>query len=322
VNSVAGARESAPPGLRDLWRTRPSVHSAGVWALILALDGLPWPWGEDLLARLFAGVALVNGSRRRRALAWAAHRPGRPTWRLALEASAFRGRWVARSALLGLRGHDDLRRHVVLHGERHLAPAGTGTILLGFHLGPPNTDVALRVAGHPLAWFGHSRHSPAWSRAPWRALRDPGESLSPPDGQRFWPGYLYRARRILLDGGTMYIKADAWKGREFCRVLVPGGAARIMAGWVMLARQTGARVLPVMTHLAGRDQVITIHPPLPRLAPGDAEELAEWRSILRALIAGYVERFPEQCPALAFPDERYVRDPSGERPVKRAGRAR
>jgi lauroyl/myristoyl acyltransferase len=279
-----------------------------VWALIIALDRLPWPLGEDLLAAMFAAVAVVKAKRRRRALAWAAHRPERATWRLALAASAFRGRWVARSALVGLRGGDDLRRHVVVQGEHHLAGHGGGTILLGFHLGPPNTDVALRVAGHRVAWLGHARHSPAWWRSPWAAMADPRESLSPPDGQRFWPGYLYRARRILLDGGAIYVKADAWKGRELCRVLVPGGTARIMAGWAMLARQTGARVLPVMTHLAGRDQVITIHPPLPRPAPGDAEDLEEWRAILAALITGYVERFPEQCAALAFPDERYIRD--------------
>lgn len=307
VGAVRAA--SAAPGLRDLWRNRPAIHSRRVWALVLALDLLPWPWGEDLLAGLFAGVAMVRGSRRRRAFAWAAHHPDRSAWKLALALSRFRGRWVAQSALLGLRDPEQFRRHVIVRGEEHLSGAAGGTILLGLHLGPPNTDVALRLAGHKLAWLGHGRCSRTWSRPAWRALLDPRESLTPPDGEKFWAGYLYRARRILLDGGTIVVKADSWSGRELCRIRVPGGVAFIRAGWVLLHRQTGARVVPVLSHLAGRDHVVTIYPPLPTPAPGDADELREWKDILTALVQDYARRLPEQCPVLAFPGVGHVEVP-------------
>src|SRR5262249_37553433 len=80
--------------------------------------------------------------------------------------------------------------------------APRGTILLGFHLGPANTDVALRILGHPLAWVGCIRKSRAWASREWAPFLAPGENLSPPDEdtQWFWVGYLYRARRILLEG--------------------------------------------------------------------------------------------------------------------------
>jgi hypothetical protein len=288
--------------LRDLWRSRPSIYSRPLWTLMLGLDYLPWPWGEDILARLFAVVALVRTSRRRAARAWASKQPGRRGWRLALGVSAFRGRWVARSALLGMRRPDDFRRRVVVNGEEHLAATGPGgTILLGFHLGPPNVDVALRSRGHRLVWLGSGRTSAAWSRAPWRPFRDPEDNLCPADSRRFWPGYLYRARRILLDGGTIFVMADSWAGREFFSIALPGGSTMIRAGWLSLWRQTGARILPVLTHLDGRVQVITIHPPLPSLKPDDDGGLRGWQDILVSLVEHHVGRFPEQCPVIVFP---------------------
>lgn len=293
-----GARASGISGLRDLWSRRPWNYSRPLWALTIGLDLLPWPWGEDLLAHLFAAVALVRGSRRRATFAWASQQPDRRAWRLAPAVSAFRGRWVARSALLGIRHPDDLRRQVAVRGEEHLAAAG-GAILLGFHLGPPNVDVALRSLGHRVAWLGSARRSRAWSRDAWRPLLDPKDNLCPPDGDRFWPAYLYRARRLLLDGGALFILADSWVGREVFRVPLPGGQPLIIrGGWLNLWRQTGVRVLPVTTHLEGRIQVITIHAPLPTLGPDHANEPSAWLGVLCSLIKDYVRRFPEQCPVL------------------------
>lgn len=299
----AAPRSSAALGLRGLWGDRPAVYSPALWAVMICLDRLPWPRGEDILAALFAAVALA-GRRRRPAVLWASQHPGRRAWLLALAVAAFRGRWVARSALLGVRGPEDLRPRIAVSGEERLAAAPGGTILLGFHLGPPNTDVALRTLGHRLAWLGSLRQSPGWSREAWRPFVDPRDNLCPPDIEGFWPGYLYRARRILLEGGTIFTMADAWAGREAFRVPLPGGtAAVIRSGWLTLCRQTGARVLPVMTHLAGRIQVITIHPALPTSRPDDADRFREWREILGSLMRDYVQRFPEQCPVLAFPAE-------------------
>jgi lauroyl/myristoyl acyltransferase len=300
VSPRAGALASAALRLRHFWGNRPSLYSRSLWALMIALDFLPWPWGEDILARLFAAVALVRGSRRRLALAWASHQPGRQCWRLALAVSAFRGRWVARSSLLGLRRPADLRRQVIVRGEERLGSAPGGMILLGFHLGPPNVDVALRILGHRLAWLGSRRTARAWSSEAWRSFLDPREDLSPPERERFWPGYLYRARRILLEGGTLFLMADSWSGRDLFQVALPGGPAVIRSGWLTLRRQTGARVMPVVTHLEGRTQVITIHPSLPPGADA-ADELRKWQDILSSLMRDYVQRLPEQCPVLAFP---------------------
>jgi lauroyl/myristoyl acyltransferase len=268
---------------------------------MIALDRLPWPWGEDILAGLFGTVALVRGSRRRPALAWASQQPGaRGSW-LALAVCAFRGRWVARAALLGVRSPDALTRRAVIRGEEHLTTAPKGTILLGFHLGPPNVDVTLRILGQKLAWLGSSRSSWVWSSESWRPLSDPRQNLAPPDDDWFWPGYLYRARRILLDGGALFVMADSWVGRPAFPVPLPGGPMIVRSGWLSLYRLTGARVIPVVTHLEGRTQVITIHPPLPTPTPRAADPPATWREIISALVREYVRRFPEQCPVLVFP---------------------
>jgi lauroyl/myristoyl acyltransferase len=75
----------------------------------------------------------------------------------------------------------------------------------------------------------------------------------------------------------------------------------VRSGWLSLRRLTGARVIPVVTHLEGRTQVITVHPALPTPAPRDADPPASWREIITALVSDYVRRFPEQCPVLVFP---------------------
>lgn len=289
--------------LRDFWGKRPALYSRPLWALMIGLDYLPWPLGEDTLAALFALISLVRPSRRRLAFAWARQQSSSSAWRLALSVSAFRGRWVARSSLMGLKSPEDLRRQVIVRGEEHLVPGAGATILLGFHLGPPNADVALRTLGHRLAWLGTSRSARAWSRREWRPLHDPRENLGPPTATAFWPGYLHRARRILLDGGALFIMADSGVGRELFRVPLPGGPAVVRSSWFMLRCQTGARVLPVETHLAGRAQVITILPALPPAGAGGADVLGPWRQILSDMMADYVRRFPEQCPALVFPPQ-------------------
>jgi lauroyl/myristoyl acyltransferase len=321
------AREAAPrgAGLVKLWRDRPLNYSRPLWLIALALDLLPYPWGEETLARLLWIVALVRPARRRPAFAWAAALTGRRSRRLALAACAFRGRWVARSLLIGVRGPRDFARRVVVHGANHLADAsGRGTILLGFHLGPPNTDVALRVLGHPAAFLGTARRSRAWASPAWRALIDPRDTLSPPEEPtRFWVGYLHRARRLLLEGRNLYIMADSWVGRELFRIALPGCELIVRAGWLSLWRQTGARVVPVTARLDGRVQIITIHPPLPAAGREPDAHLGASRAILTRIVEDYVARWPAQCPALIFPPEhaRLAAGPGGVRRPLQLSRA-
>lgn len=290
---------SAVAGLRTFWSARPPVVPRSHWALLIALDVLPWPWGEDLFAAAVMLGGIVRPGRRRRAHTWASAQPGHRPWRLAAALLAFRGRRFARVRLLGRRHPDEVSRHLVIEGEQHLANRPGAAILLGFHVGPPGADLALRIRGHHVTWLGGRRVPPAWSPTPpWQALLDetPVESAN----ERFWAALVVRARRILMDGGKISLTADCGSGREAFRVPLPGRPALIRAGWLFLHRQTGAPVLPVLTHLEGRTQVVTIHPPLPRIPRDGDADLRACQDVLSTLLAEYVRRFPAQCVGLAF----------------------
>ena len=157
---TSSAAESRPWGLARLrvrWRARPPYHSRPVWALLIVLDVLPWPWGEDILAGLFTVVGLARPSRRRAALAWAEALAAARPWRLAAKLCAFRGRWVARTRLLGIRRPDDLRQNLIVEGAEHLTAVSGAAIILGFHLGPPSGDLIFRVLGYPVTFLGGTR---------------------------------------------------------------------------------------------------------------------------------------------------------------------
>ena len=293
---------TAGPG----FQARPEIYSRRAWLFMSALDPLPWPWGEEILAKLFAAKAFMRPSRLRKALAWAGHYPvdGRSRWRLALSCCAHHGRFVARQALLGIRTPDDLRRHVIVEGEVHLTAASTGAILVGFHLGPPGVAVALRAVGHPVTWMGGLRaFRTRWNEA-WHSFRQASDTLTLSRSSASPGGVLYRARRLLLDGGLLYMAAEGGSGRMTFQVELPGGSARIRSGWFVLRRQCAVPVLPVLTHLEGRTQVITICPPLPPPDPDAARDLEVCRVRLTALLEDYVRRFPEQCYALTFSKRR------------------
>lgn len=290
---------TARPG----FQARPKIYSRRAWLVMRALDPLPWPWGEEILAKLFVAKAFIRPSQLRKALAWAGHYPlaGRSRWRLALSCCAHHGRFVARQALLGIRTPEDLRRHVILKGEAHLTAASTGAILLGFHGGSPGVPVALRAVGHRVTRMGgrravRTRWNEAWQR--FRQASDTPLTLS--RGSASPGARLYRARRLLLDGGTLYVPAERGSGREAFQVALPGASVRIKSGWFVLRRQCAVPVLPVLAHLEGLTQVITICPPLPPPDPDQARDLEVCRVRLAALLEDYVRRFPEQCYALTF----------------------
>jgi hypothetical protein len=298
------------PRFRDLgeaWQLRPPHHSRRVWALILALDRLRWPLGEELLARSFVISAFVGRRGRRQALAWAATQPsaGTRTGRMAWSLCANQGRFLARGALVGIRQPEALARHIAVRGEEHLDASGRcGTILIGFHLGPRNAYLALRVAGHALTWVGGQTTSGAWSRPIRDRYQQPGQDLLPPGREHLVSDLtrvrlLYRARRIILDGGRVFIGADG-VGTEAFSLSLPGGPLSIRAGWLSLRGATGAPVLPVLSHMEGHVQVVTIHPPLPAPVNDPAPDLHACRQALGDLLHDYLRQFPEQCPMLAF----------------------
>lgn len=292
------ADRSTRPGLRALWHVRPSYYPRALWALLLTLDLLPWPWGEDILARLFVARAFLRTTRLRQALRWAACQP-RPRWPLALALCAYHGRLVAQACMLGRRGPDELRRFVVVRGGEHLPAPGRPTILLGFHLGAKASDVALKLAGHSFIRLGGPRVSRSWLNEAWSRFLSTSQIVVPIDDTKSLSSALYEARRRLLEGGTLFTLGDG-HGRAAFQLDLPGGPLPIRSGWLALRRHTGAVVLPVLSHLEGRRQVVTVHPPLPAVDPDSARDLHACRAALGQLVQEYVRRFPEQCPSLVY----------------------
>src|SRR5262245_37236152 len=88
--------------LRLAWRARPGSYTPAVWGLILALDRLPWPWGEEIMAGCFAARAFVRRAHLRRALAWARAQCARGSAGPELETAAERS---ARQLALSLCAH-------------------------------------------------------------------------------------------------------------------------------------------------------------------------------------------------------------------------
>jgi len=283
-------------GGTTLSRTRRLVFRS----LLSLLDVLPWPWGEELLAGLFVARAFVGVRRLRAALEWASRQPGsRGRWRLAVALCWHHGRFVGRAALLGLRHPEQFRRHLVLRGEQHLRAVVGATILLGFHLGPPNTAVALQVLGHRVRAMGAKRISRGWAREAWQPFQGPEALLWVP-GDWHRGAAMYQALHVLQGGGTVSLAADGI-GRPAFALPLSGGTVRISSGWLELRRRTGAQVLPVLKHLDGRTLVLTVHPPLPPCASPLEREVEVCREILQRLLDDYVRQFPEQCYSLAFP---------------------
>ena len=270
---------------------------------MIVLNIVPWPWGEDILAGLFTVVGLVRPSRRRAAVTWAGALATARPWCLAAKLCAFRGRWVARTRLLGIRRPDELRQNLIVEGAEHLTAVSGAAIILGFHLGPPSPsgDLIFRILGYPVTFVGWSDRNAAigwWSDA-WRPFVEASPLSFAAGNRKRWPAVLYTARQTLLDGGKIYIMADG-DGTEAFRLPLSAGEWPIRAGWLTLHQLTGAPVLPVLHHLAGRRHVMTIHPPLPALPSDRSMGFEVWRDNLTRLLEDYVRRFPEQCPHLAL----------------------
>jgi lauroyl/myristoyl acyltransferase len=286
--------------IRARWQARPPFCSRLLWALLIVLDRLPWPWGEHVLASIFMVAGLVHPSRRRKAVAWASTQRRDRRWRLAAAVCAATGLWIARWRLLGLRSPDDFRPHVVVEGEEHLGAVRGGAILLAFHLGPPHAELPLTLRGHRIRHLGwHDRTVAAgWWNDAWRPFMASSPLSSLIGDPKRWPAVLYSARQTLLEGGHVCITADGAGQHELFRVSLSGGPLVIRSGWLALHQVTGAPVLPLLARLDGHRHIVTVHPPLPTQEPDPARRLEAWREIVTSLVVDYVNRFPEQCPVL------------------------
>ena len=297
---------SALRGLRVLWNARSRDCSRVTWVALIALRPLPWPWSERILAACFRVKGFVKLRGLRIALASAAAQPGiRNRWRLALALFAYQGRFLARNSLLGIRAPEALARLVTVRGAAHLPGPGQGVILLGFHAGPRLSWLALRVAGVRLTWLG-GRPSALWPPEIRARCFDGHGDLLLSRGVVQSVRLLRRAQMILRDGGTLFVNADG-AGAVAFSVALPGRSVEIHQGWLTLRRLTGAMVLPVLSHLEGDIQIVTLHPPLPSPADDPAVDLEHCRRAISDLLIAYTRRFPEQCVSNAFQRRRDAR---------------
>ncbi len=292
--------ETAPPLVareaRDRAVGRHDDESPWPDRLGRALGLLPWPVGEDLLAGLGLLQVVTRPDRFRRALTWAAAQPpgrrGRLT--LALRLLANHGRFIAQQRLVGVRDPASLRDRVRVTGEEHLAAAttGGGTMLLGFHVGPPSSSLALELLGYPVVTMEDLVYRRSDSPEPGRlsAWRGP----LPRDRQKGGAVALHQARRHLVGHGLVHVLATGPWGAEAFRIPLPGGPVIIRDGWLALRRLTGATTLPLLAHEEGRRRVITIHPPLPPVPPDSREDADACRPILTDVLRSYLRRFPDQ----------------------------
>jgi hypothetical protein len=63
-------------------------------------------------------------------------------------------------------------------------------------------------------------------------------------------------------------------------------------------------VFPVLTHLEGHTQIVTVHPALPPVGPDPDSGGQACRTALRQILEPFVEAHPEQCYSLVFEQRR------------------
>jgi lauroyl/myristoyl acyltransferase len=275
-----------------------------VQALIWCADCLPWPYSEDAIAAAYRLRWLARPVLQQRAMSWARqYRTREPEQRALARALVTNlGRFVAMDSLAGVHHPDVRRRHARIDGEAHLQDAlrRGGVLLLGFHAGPPGGWLQLRLKGYRVMFAGGRSHR-RWARESWRPFLDPADHMkfSESLGLAARAAGLMRARRVLLDGGSVFMTADG-SGTEIFRIPLAGAKVSIRSGWWVLRRETGAAVIPVFGHLEGRTQVVTLHPPLPAAAADAEQDGVACRAMLAQLLEAHVRQYPEQCVGYAL----------------------
>ncbi|QWZ09368.1 phosphatidylinositol mannoside acyltransferase [Nocardioides panacis] len=99
---------------------------------------------------------------------------------------------------------------------------------------------------------------------------------------------LPRLEAWVRDGGLVCLLADRDLSRTSVEVDLCGARARMPRGPALLARRTGAPLLPVTLHYTGDEMTITFSPPVPH-ADGDAGLVAMMQGVADAFTAGLRE---------------------------------
>jgi phosphatidylinositol dimannoside acyltransferase len=100
-----------------------------------------------------------------------------------------------------------------------------------------------------------------------------------------------RLERWVREGGLVCLLADRHLSRTSIEVLLCGHRARMPRGPALLARRTGAPLVPVTLHYSGEDMTVTFHPPVPH-ADGD-EGLAAMTQAVADAFTGALRAHPQ-----------------------------
>jgi hypothetical protein len=279
----------------ELYRGSPRLDP-----LLSFLRALPRAASDTTLAALAIADGIGRG-RYSKARHWAARldRGTIGSHLLALRLLANHGRYCGAEAGLGTDTEDALRKSVSIQGRERLDSVENGALLVGFHLGPPRTWLAMRAHGLPVriaAQFDLVSSDPIW-----QSMFASGDAIPVPDDPAGQLRALYRMRSVLAQNEIVYLTADGPHGQEAFRLDVPGRALIVRKGWLALRRHVRVRTFPVLSHAEGDRRVIVICPPLPPVQDDAAADAKTCRDVLTPLISDYVRRFPAQCRYLAFP---------------------
>lgn len=282
----------APPA-----KERPS---RAVLAALWLLDVAPFPLGEWACGALFLLRNVVRPAVAARAWRWLARYPSpQPLFLRTCQLFLYQGRFRARHSLIGLASPDALAARVRIDGREHLPEVGA--ILLGFHVGPPVAGEALCASGIPVLSVAGQRYSRQWTNEAWAPVRRLSEAFALTEDPSVLGGALYRMRRRLAGGEHVYVMGDGLKGRvAFTLQVHDVRVLKMKSSWLLLAKHTGARVVPVTTHYEGPIQVVTLHPPLPPFDPARIEDLVQCQALLQALLERHAAAHPEQCSGFVY----------------------
>ncbi|CAN5681762.1 phosphatidylinositol mannoside acyltransferase [soil metagenome] len=95
-----------------------------------------------------------------------------------------------------------------------------------------------------------------------------------------------RLEEWVRGGGLVCLLADRDLSRTSVEVELCGARARMPRGPALLARRTGAPLVPVTLHYVGTDMTITFHAPVPH-AEGDAGLVAMMQGVADAFTEGF-----------------------------------
>jgi phosphatidylinositol dimannoside acyltransferase len=159
---------------------------------------------------------------------------------------------------------DDVVRRTRTVDEHHLRDAyalGRGVVAPLPHMGNWDWAGAWACAtGMPL-WTVAERLRPERLYDEFVAYRNTlGMEILPLTGG---DSTLPRLAGWLRDGGLVCLLADRDLSRTGVEVDLCGAPARMPAGPALLARRTGAALVPVTLHYTGPDLTLTFHPPVP-----------------------------------------------------------